>query len=117
MFRTLLLLVLAALVLNAAAAVDQPVRPTPMVRSLAPTPAKAGDEIIATGQYLGKDAVGAVYFTAGDNTFEAKILSQTQDTIKLKIPADMKPGKFGLMVLVKGDVPRFIDEPVFVTIE
>ena len=116
MFRTLLLLVVAALLLSAAA-VDQPVRPTPMVRTVQPSPAKAGDLLVASGQYLGKENVAEVYLTSGDNIFKAEIKSQSDASIAVTVPTGLKPGKFGFMVLVKADIPRYIDEPVFVMIE
>ncbi len=116
MFRALLVVLITAFVLSAAA-VDQPVRPTPIVRTLAPTPVKIGEELVATGQHLGKDFVSSVYLTMGEDTFQVTIKSQTEEEIRFTVPAGVKTGRFGLMVLTHGDVPRYIDEPVFVTIE
>jgi hypothetical protein len=94
-----------------------PVRPTPMVRTVAPSPAKAGVEVVATGQFLAKEFVTSVYLTQGDNTFPAKMESQTDTSIKFRVPSDLKPGKFGVMVLTNEIQPRYIDEPVFIVIE
>jgi hypothetical protein len=116
MFRATLALLFTTFVLSAAA-IDEPVRPTPLVRTLAPTPARPGSELVATGQNLGKDFVASVYLTQGENTYQLEVTSQTPETIKAKVPADLKPGRFGLMVLTRGEVPRDIDEPVFVNIE
>lgn len=116
MFRALLALLITTFVLSAAAS-DEPVRPTPLVRTLAPTPAKPGSEIIATGQNLGKEFVASAFLTQGENTYQLDISSQTPDTIKATVPANLKPGRFGLMVLTRGEVPRYIDEPVWVNIE
>jgi hypothetical protein len=116
MFRALLALLITTFVLSAAVA-DEPVRPTPLVRTLAPSPAKPGSELVAAGQNLGKEFVASAYLTQGENTFELEITSQTPQSIKAKIPANLKPGRFGLMVLTRGEVPRYIDEPVFVNIE
>ena len=116
MFRASIALLITTFVLSAAA-IDEPVRPTPLVRTLAPSPAKPGDALVATGQNLGKEFVASAYLTLGENTYQLEITSQTPDTIKAKIPANLKPGRFGLMILSRGEVPRYIDEPVFVTIE
>jgi hypothetical protein len=35
----------------------------------------------------------------------------------MKLPANLKPGRFGFMILTRGETPRYIDEPVFVYIE
>lgn len=118
MFRAFLFLMISAVLLSAAAVViDQPVRPTPLVRTLTPSSAQAGSELTAAGQNLGKGFVGAVYLTSGNNQFEAKITNQTATSIQFVVPADVKPGRFGLMVLTKGDIPSYIEEPVYVTIE
>jgi hypothetical protein len=116
MFRASLALLITTFVLSAAA-LDEPVRPTPLVRTLAPSPAKPGAILAATGQNLGKEFVASAYLTQGENTYQLEITSQTTDSIKAKIPADLKPGHFGLMILTCGEVPRYIDEPVFLNIE
>jgi len=116
MLRAMLALSIATFVLSAAV-IDEPVRPTPLVRTLAPSPAKPGNTLVATGQNLGKELVASVYLTQGDATFQVEITSQTPDTIKMKLPANLKPGRFGFMILTRGETPRYIDEPVFVYIE
>jgi hypothetical protein len=116
MFRASLALLITTFVLSAAVT-DEPVRPTPLVRTLTPTPVKPGGNVIATGQNLGKEFVSSVYLTLGEDTYKLEITSQTADTIKAKLPATLKTGHFGLMVLTRGEVPRYIDEPVFINIE
>jgi hypothetical protein len=116
MFRASLALLITTFVLSAAV-IDEPVRPTPLVRTLAPSPAKPGAVLVATGQNLGKDFVASAYLTQGENTYRLEIASQATDSIKVKLPADLKPGRFGLMILTRGEAPRYIDEPVFVNIE
>lgn len=102
---------------TAAVAVDQPARPTPIVRSVGPSPAKAGQEVAASGQYLSKEFVASAYLTLGDNTYEVEIKSQSDEKITFKVPGILKPGKFGLMLLTNGDVPRYLDEPVYLQVE
>ena len=116
MIRTLLLLLISASVL-ALAASDQPSRPTPIVRSIDPPNAKAGAQIAATGDNLGKNCIAEVYLTQGEKTFKAEIKEQTANAITFVVPATLKAGRFGFMVLTRGPVPAFLDEPVYVTIE
>jgi hypothetical protein len=115
MIRALVIIVLAAFVL--AAAIDQPVAPTPIIRTVTPSPAKAGDHVVAAGDNLGQQAVASLYLTKGEDTFEVVVQKQTDRTIEFTVPASQKAGRFGLMVLTRGEVPRYIDEPVYVTIE
>jgi hypothetical protein len=116
MFRALFALLITTFVLSAAV-IDEPVRPTPLVRTLAPSPAKPGAVLVAAGQNLGREFVASAYLTQGENTYQLEITNQMPESLKVRIPADLKPGRFGLMVLTRGETPRYIDEPVFVNIE
>jgi hypothetical protein len=116
MIRILLLLVITASVL-ALAASDQPARPTPLVHAIDPLTAKAGAQLAATGENLGKDCVAEVYLTQGEKTFKVEIKEQISSSITFVVPATLKAGRFGFMVLTRGPVPAFLDEPVIVTIE
>jgi hypothetical protein len=118
-FRALIVVLIGAFIVTFALSAGEidPVRPTPIVRTLTPSPAKAGVEIVAGGQFLGKEFVTSVYLTQGDNTYESKIDAQADTSIKFKVPSDLKPGKFGVMVLTHETVPRYIDEPVYLVIE
>ncbi len=116
MFRATLLpmLVMTAFALNAAP-IDPPTRPTPMVRTLTLTAANSA--VIAAGLNLGKEFVTSVHLFKGDETFDLTITSQSSEKITAKLPADLKPGRYGFMVLTNGDVPRFIEEPVVLILE
>ena len=116
MTRILLLLLIAASVF-ALAATDQPIRPTPLVRVIDPTSAKIGAEVVATGENLGKEVVAEVYLTQGDATFKAEIKTQAANSLTFVVPATVKAGRFGFMVVKRGTTPIFIDEPVVMTIE
>ena len=77
----------------------------------------AGAEVAAHGQNLSKEFVASVYLTKGDDTFELTLTSQTDEKITAKLPANLKSGRYGLMVLTRGDVPRLIEQPVFLILE
>jgi len=112
-------LVLLAFILTAAAiafATDAPVRPTPVIKAVAPVAAKCGDELVATGDNLGEATVESLYLTVGEAFTRVVIVKQTDTSIRFKVPEAAKPGRSGLMVLTAGLAPHYIDEPVYVTI-
>src|SRR6476619_3744718 len=110
-------LLLTTFSLLAWSASDQPVRPTPVVRTINPPTAKVGDQLVAKGDNLSKEFVFEVYLTQGDNTFKADIKTQTAETITFVVPETVKAGRFGFMILTRGPSPVLLDEPASVTIE
>ena len=117
MLRSMFPIVLMTAFALSAAPIDPPTRPTPVVRTLTLSTADAAAEVAAIGQNLSKEFVASVYLTKGDDTFELTLTSQTDEKITAKLPANLKPGRYGLMVLTRGDVPRLIEEPVFLILE
>ncbi|HTP88418.1 MAG TPA: IPT/TIG domain-containing protein [Bryobacteraceae bacterium] len=112
-----LALVMAVVPATAAAAVTE-AGPTPIMKVVQPDSAKAGDEVTVSGTNLAKDTVAAVYLTQGEKTIKVKVTSQTETDVKFLIPADLKAGRFGIMVLTTGgDNARQIDEPVYISVE
>jgi hypothetical protein len=96
---------------------DQPKGPIPMIVAVTPATAKAGDALIASGTLLDKSAVANLYMIQGENTIEVKITSQTEDAINFVVPQSVKAGHYNLMVLTKGAIPQYVEEPVLVTVE
>jgi hypothetical protein len=88
-----------------------------VITAVDPVSAKAGVEAVANGSSLGQDHVAALYLTDGKNDSKAAILEQTATMIRFRIPAEVKPGRYALMVLTKGKEARLIEEPVKITIE
>ena len=115
--RVLLTLLIAVCVFAAiTAASDNPVRPTPLIRAVDPPAAKCGDQVVASGDHLGKTVVESLYLTMGEATTKVEIVNQTDTSITFKVP-EVKPGRLGVMVLTAGIQPQYIDEPVSVAIE
>jgi len=114
------ILVITLICLSFAAAIswgaDEPQRFTPMLRAVEPDTAKAGDELTATGIHLDKSAVARLYIIQGEKTIEVKIETQSGEAIKFRLPADVKPGRYQLMVLTTAP-PQFLEEPVYFTVE
>ncbi|MBI1787341.1 MAG: IPT/TIG domain-containing protein [Acidobacteria bacterium] len=113
MTRLLLaLLLMAATLIQASDKNDQAWPTTPVMRSAEPAAGKPGEIITVTGDYLDKTHVAEVYLTAGGVDLKAEIVSQSVKTLKFKIPAEAKPGRFCLMVLTAGNSPKFIEQPL-----
>ena len=110
MARVLLAVFLGALLLLAQGAV-------PSMKSVDPMTAKVGEELTVSGENLDKANVAEVYLTDGKNDYKATITQQAAETIKLKVPANTKPGRLALMILTRGKDQKYIEQPVKVTIE
>jgi hypothetical protein len=85
---------------------------TPHMTAVEPTSGKSGDVLTVTGENLDNSTVAALYLTDEKNDIKVGIVSETSNSIKFTIPAGVKPGDFALMVLTKGDNPKYIEEPV-----
>src|SRR5581483_4647872 len=110
----LVCLTLAAAIVSAA---DAPYRPVPMIKAVDPDTVKAGGDLIATGTHLDKTAVANLYVIQGETTIKVKIVTQAEESIKFTVPADLKPGRYQLMVLTTGPNPQFLEEPVYLIVE
>jgi hypothetical protein len=96
---------------------SQSAAPTPHMTAVEPASGSNGDVLTVTGESLGPGTVAAVYLTDGKTDVKVAITAQTEESIQFRIPTDMKPGRFALMVLTKGKDPKLIEEPVKVTVE
>jgi hypothetical protein len=114
--RSFVVLLLVSLVLVPALFARDP-QATPLMRVVEPATAKAGDEIVVTGDNLGKDLVVEVYLTDRTNKTKVTVTEQTETSIKFKVPASVKAGKYWIMVLANMAEPLLIEEPVRLMIE
>lgn len=87
------------------------------IKSVEPETAKAGDVLTASGEEIGKINVDAMYLTNGKEDLPVEVVEQTDKSIKFKIPAGAKPGRWALMIQTKGNQPMLIEQPVKVTVE
>jgi len=90
---------------------------TPIVKTVDPDTTKAGTDVTAAGTTLGNVAVASVYLSQGDLMIKVKVISETDNEIKFTVPETVKPGRYGITVLTTGKDPRYIDEPVFLSVE
>ncbi len=96
---------------------DQGWKPTPLMRSVTPDTAKAGDELTVSGEYLDKARVSAVFLTDGKSEIKLVVVNQTETSMTVKVPDKVKPGRVRLMVLTTGAEPQYLEQPVSVAIE
>jgi hypothetical protein len=89
----------------------------PRMTTVEPATAKAGAVMTVTGENLTKPGVSKLYLTDGKNDLEVKVTEQEATSIKFEVPASAKPGRFNLMILTGGKEPKYIEQPVRVTIE
>jgi hypothetical protein len=113
---TLIVIALLAILILAQPAVGK-IDGVPMMSAVMPETVRAGEEVVVTGSYLDKTRVSEVYLTDGKNDFKLQILEQGQESVKLRIPASMKPGRYQFMVLTPGTDGMFIEEPVKLNVE
>ncbi|HUB34190.1 MAG TPA: hypothetical protein VMA31_14210 [Bryobacteraceae bacterium] len=109
---TFLLLVVLALTAR-----PQADAPMPMMRNVAPVSGRVGDVFLVEGTNLGSETVAALYLTDGKTDVKVSILEQAATSIRFRIPSEAKPGRLMLMVLTTGREPKYIEEPVKITVE
>lgn len=117
MLFTLMMSVLMPFAVNVAVDSNRDPLPTPLMRTVEPYLAKAGAEIVVSGDNLNKELVAEVYMTANQVNTKVEVLSQSAKEIRFKVPADIKPGAYKLTVLLTSADPTFIEEPVRLVIE
>lgn len=90
---------------------------TPLIHNVTPDITKTMKTVTVTGMYLGKSHVIELYLTRGGVDFKLAMKTQKPDQILAVIPAEVTGGKYRLMVQTAGELPRFIEQPVYLTIE
>jgi len=90
---------------------------TPQVRTVDPVSVKAGDVVTLEGEYLDQAYVSGIILTDGTTDFKAAITEQAAAAIKIKVPSSLKPGRFAVVVRLKKDATKEIEQPVKVTVE
>jgi hypothetical protein len=89
----------------------------PRMTTVEPGNGKAGDVLAVAGENLSKPPVEKLYLTDGKLDVQVEVTEQTATSIKFKIPASAKAGRFSLMILTAGKDPKYIEQPVRVTVE
>ena len=113
---TLLSVSVMALVAVPLKAVDNDPQ-TPYIQTVNPASAKAGAVITVDGSNLGQSLVSEIYLTLGKTDVKLAVTSQKATQIMAKLPVDIEPGRYRLMILTAGLTPRFIEQPVRLNVQ
>jgi len=89
----------------------------PRMTTVEPANGKAGDVLAVVGENLTKPPVEKLYLTDGKLDVQVEVTEQTATSLKFKIPAGAKAGRFSLMILTGGKDAKYIEQPVKVTVE
>jgi hypothetical protein len=87
-------------------------KPTPLMRTVEPTPVKVSEVVTIKGDHLDKDFISAVYVSDGKKDIQVTVQTQTSDTVSFKVPAELKPGSYRVIVLLNIAEPTLVEEPV-----
>ena len=90
---------------------------SPRADTVEPDTGKPGMVITLIGENLEKPNVAELFLTDGKNDQKAVIVEQAAKTIKFKIPADAKPGRYSVLMLTGGKEPKYLEQPVKVNVE
>ena len=90
---------------------------SPRVDTAEPDSGKAGAVIAINGENLEKANVTQLFLTDGKNDLKVEIVEQVSKSIKFKIPAEAKAGRFSIMILTGGKDPKLLEQPVKITVE
>jgi hypothetical protein len=89
----------------------------PQATKLEPKTGKPGTIVVIKGVSLDKTKVDEVYLTDHRFDIKVKVLEQTEDTLKIRIPPFVKPGRQQLLLLTGGKIPTYLEQPVWVLVE
>ena len=90
---------------------------SPRVDTVEPDSGKAGAVLAINGENLEKVNVVELLLTDGKNDLKTEIVEQGAKSIKFKIPAAAKPGRYSIMLLTAGKDPKYLEQPVKITVE
>jgi hypothetical protein len=91
--------------------------PVPIIQAVNPESAKPGDLVTVSGENLDKSRVTELYLTNGDVDLKVVITDQSTTAIKFKVPEKAAAGRYTMTVLLAGEIPMLLDEPVHLVVE
>ena len=90
---------------------------SPRVETVEPDSGKPGTVVTINGDNLEKAGVPEVFLTDGKNDLKVVVTEQAAKIIKFKIPDAAKPGRYSVMLLTGGKDPKYLEQPVKITVE
>lgn len=91
--------------------------PVPILHAVNPESAKPGDVVTVSGESLDKSRVTELYLTNGQVDLKVVITEQSATAIKFKVPEKAAAGRYTMTILLAGEDPKLLDEPVHFTVE
>ena len=61
---------------------------------------------------MGRSYVKELYLTNGKEDITVKIIRQSDVTIEFRVPADVKLGRYRLLILTGSTIPMLLEQPV-----
>ena len=93
------------------------VRISTQASTVEPKIARPGQVLTITGTALSREKVQEVYLTDHRFDMKVKVLEQTDQTLKVRVPPFAKPGRQQLLMLTSGENATYLEMPVYVVIE
>ena len=94
-----------------------PVRLVTQVSNMEPRVVKPGSVLTITGKSLDSSKVGEVFLTDHRFDMKVKVLEQSEQVLKIRVPPFAKPGRQQLLVLTAGENGAYLELPMYVLIE
>ncbi|MGA3189178.1 MAG: IPT/TIG domain-containing protein [Bryobacteraceae bacterium] len=93
----------------------------PQITNVSPKIVKPGDTVTIVGLALSDATVEEVYLSDHKFDMKVKVLDQTTNQIKFRVPPFAKPGRMQLLMLAKpekeGGDPKLLELPAYLMIE
>lgn len=93
----------------------------PQISTVLPRVVKPGDTVTVTGVSLNVERVDEVYLSDHKFDMKVKVLEQSTQLIKFRVPPFAKAGRMQLLMLTKsvkdGDDPKLLELPAYLLIE
>jgi len=90
---------------------------SPHATRMDPKVAKPGTIVTITGVALDKGNVEEVYLTDHRFDMKVKVLEQSAESLKIRVPPFAKAGRQQLLILTAGNRPAYLEQPVYITVE
>jgi hypothetical protein len=93
------------------------VKGVPTMRELVPATAYPGTVVLVKGEYLDRVHVAEVYMTRGTVDTKVRVIAQSAEELKFKVPEEIENGRYGITVLTASKVPMLLEQPVWVNVK
>ncbi len=111
------MLAIALVITSALAFTAVPDELSPQAEKMEPRAGKPGTILVISGVSLEKGKVEEVYLTDHRFDVKVKILEQSGNKLKVRIPPFVKPGRQQLLFLTAGKDPVYLEQPIWVQVE